>query len=84
MNDEGMPGELNDEHDLNLAPEGSGPVELVNKGPLPNTQWKKSSRTVEESLAEGISNEDVWMLIRRFDKVRGSRRQKNYRQRNHG
>lgn len=32
-------------------------------------QWKPSSRTVEETLAEGLSNEDLWLLIRRFNKV---------------
>ncbi|OKP10202.1 hypothetical protein PENSUB_4376 [Penicillium subrubescens] len=31
-------------------------------------QWKPSSRTVEETLAEGLSNEDLWLLIRRFNK----------------
>lgn len=36
----------------------------------PPTQWKPSSRTVDETLAEGLSNEDLWLLIRRFNKVR--------------
>ncbi len=35
----------------------------------PQTQWKPSSRTVDETLTEGLSNEDLWMLIRRFNKV---------------
>lgn len=64
------PGELKIETDgLTPTSESSGPIELVNKGPLPNTRWKPSSRVVEESLAQGLSNEDLWMLIRRFDKV---------------
>ncbi|KAJ5256735.1 hypothetical protein N7478_012839 [Penicillium angulare] len=54
--------------DLTSSPEGSGPIELVNKGPSPNAQWKQSSRLVEEGLTRGLSNEDLWMLIRRFDK----------------
>ncbi|KAF7715472.1 Uncharacterized protein PECH_007102 [Penicillium ucsense] len=34
----------------------------------PNVQWKPASRTVEETLAQGLSNEDLWLLIRRFNK----------------
>ncbi|KAJ5638265.1 hypothetical protein N7490_008144 [Penicillium lividum] len=69
MNDEhNIPGELSNEDDsLVQAPE-SGPIQSINPRPLPKTQWKSSSRTVEENLAQGLSNEDLWMLIRRFDK----------------
>ncbi|KAJ5560575.1 hypothetical protein N7513_002974 [Penicillium frequentans] len=67
MSDEhDVPGELNNEDDsLVLAPE-SGPIQPINH--RPSAQWKPSSRTVEENLAKGLSNEDLWMLIRRFDK----------------
>ncbi|KAJ5691898.1 hypothetical protein N7462_001321 [Penicillium macrosclerotiorum] len=42
-------------------------------GAVPNKkattqQWKPATRTVEETLSEGLSNEDLWMLIRRFNK----------------
>ncbi|KAJ5772587.1 hypothetical protein N7520_003116 [Penicillium odoratum] len=69
MNDEhNIPGELSNENDsLVQAPE-SGPIQTINPRPLPKTQWKASSRIVEENLAQGLSNEDLWMLIRRFDK----------------
>ena len=64
-----MPGQLDDEsHDLNETPEELGPLQTLSPRP-PNTQWKASSREVEETLAKGLSNEDLWMLIRRFDKV---------------
>ncbi|KAJ6188173.1 hypothetical protein N7519_003081 [Penicillium mononematosum] len=62
-----MPGELGDEsHDLTQAPE-AGPLQTLSPRP-PSTQWKASSRNVDETLAKGLSNEDLWMLIRRFDK----------------
>ncbi|KAJ5715861.1 uncharacterized protein N7483_013042 [Penicillium malachiteum] len=61
-------GELNEANGSAPVPEGSGPLELVRNGPLPKTQWKQSSRIFEENLAQGISNEDVWMLLRRFNK----------------
>ncbi|KAJ5486698.1 hypothetical protein N7530_000998 [Penicillium desertorum] len=63
-----MPGELDDgRHDLTQASEEAGPLQTLSPRP-PNTQWKSSSRNVDETLAKGLSNEDLWMLIRRFDK----------------
>ncbi|CAG8892135.1 unnamed protein product [Penicillium egyptiacum] len=62
-----IPGELDDEsHNLTQTPE-PGPLQTLSPRP-PNTQWKASSRRVDETLAKGLSNEDLWMLIRRFDK----------------
>ncbi|KAJ5978348.1 hypothetical protein N7501_001690 [Penicillium viridicatum] len=65
-----MPGQLDDEsHDLTQTPEELGPLHALSPRPRPaNTQWKASSRAVEETLAKGLSNEDLWMLIRRFNK----------------
>jgi hypothetical protein len=62
--------EDSDSYDFPQAPrtETRGSTESVNK-PQQNIQWKPSSRTVEETLAEGLSNEDLWLLIRRFNKV---------------
>jgi hypothetical protein len=66
------PGELEDSegYDLTRATttENRGSTESVNQRQQ-NIQWKPSSRTVEETLAEGLSNEDLWLLIRRFNKV---------------
>ncbi|KAJ5845822.1 hypothetical protein N7534_009491 [Penicillium rubens] len=63
-----MPGELDDEsHDLTQVPEEAGPLQTLSPRP-PSTQWKASSRNVDETLAKGLSNEDLWMLIRRFNK----------------
>jgi len=65
-----VPGELDDEsYDLTQSPEEIGPLAALSPRPAPNTQWKSSSRTVDEKLAQGLSNEDLWMLIRRFNKV---------------
>ncbi|KAJ5695465.1 hypothetical protein N7536_005877 [Penicillium majusculum] len=63
-----MPGQLDDEsHDLIQTPEELGPLHALSPRPA-NTQWKASSQAVEETLAKGLSNEDLWMLIRRFNK----------------
>lgn len=69
--DHEAPGELDDtdSYELPQVPE-SGPEPVTDKPPT--LQWKPSSRTVEETLAEGLSNEDLWMLIRRFNKVHHS------------
>jgi hypothetical protein len=32
--------------------------------------WAKPVEHIEERLIAGLSNENLWMLIRRFDKVR--------------
>jgi hypothetical protein len=37
-----------------------------------NIGWGVSPSAIEEPLVAGLSNEDLWMLIRRFDKVRCS------------
>lgn len=66
------PGGLNDDADHLIQPEESGPVAAVARRPPQDTRWKPASRTVEENLAQGLSNEDLWMLIRRFNKVRFS------------
>lgn len=36
---------------------------------ITNLGWGKSPDSIEEPLVAGLSNEDLWMLIRRFDKV---------------
>lgn len=72
-----VPGELDDADSYDLArvdsPEETpaGPVQRYTGGerrPL-DVAYKSSSRTIDEDIVEGISNEDIWMLIRRFNKV---------------
>ena len=66
------PGELDDSDSYDLAQvpttETRGSIESMNQRQQ-NIQWKPAKRTVEETLAEGLSNEDLWLLIRRFNKV---------------
>jgi hypothetical protein len=65
-----MPGDFGDEsYDHTQGPEEIGPLASLSPRPALGTQWKSSSRTVEETVAQGLSNEDLWMLLRRFDKV---------------
>lgn len=40
-----------------------------NNARTPGVDWKPYSRTVEEGITSGMSNEDFWMLVRRFNKV---------------
>lgn len=39
------------------------PAEVVDLG------WHRPSIEFEDTLVAGLSNEDLWMLVRRFDKV---------------
>lgn len=70
-----IPGELEDTDSYDLAQveseeKESGAIQPVQSSiKAPDLQWKPSSRTVEEPLASGLSNEDLWLLIRRFNKV---------------
>jgi hypothetical protein len=47
-----------------LAQKAGATEEITNVG------WGVSPNVIEEPLVAGLSNEDLWMLIRRFDKVR--------------
>lgn len=72
MSHEGDTGELdNESHDLRLAPFSNtrSSTDSGSSRAKPSVQWKPASRTVDETLAEGLSNEDLWLLIRRFNKV---------------
>lgn len=81
----GIPGDLSDrnasdesldavqvEHDpeSEATPEDeTNPVQTLAKRRTPYMAYKRSNKVQEEELAEGLSNEDLWMLIRRFNKV---------------
>lgn len=43
---------------------GGDSTEIIDLG------WTKPVEHIEEQLIAGLSNENLWMLIRRFDKVR--------------
>ncbi|PLB53803.1 hypothetical protein P170DRAFT_396493 [Aspergillus steynii IBT 23096] len=77
----GMPGELPDrnasdesldavqvDHDEATAENETGALQTIPKRKTPYMAYKRSSKVEEEELAEGLSNEDLWMLIRRFNK----------------
>lgn len=63
------PSELDDgeSYDLTPAPDNASLAPPSTKSL--DLHWKPASRTVDETLADGLSNEDLWMLIRRFNKV---------------
>lgn len=52
-----------DQDEKGLSQKASETTEITNIG------WDESPKLIEEPLVAGISNEDLWMLIRRFDKV---------------
>ena len=79
MSEEHIPGGLDDADNndfVQVDPEEPGPLQKVSTTSSTSSRktqdvaYKQASRTVDESLAAGLSNEDVWMLIRRFNKVR--------------
>ncbi|KAJ5776676.1 uncharacterized protein N7511_001687 [Penicillium nucicola] len=62
-----IPGEFdNESHEPQIADDG--PESSLIPVLPPRPKRKPSSRTVEETIAQGLSNEDLWMLLRRFDK----------------
>ncbi|KAJ5247810.1 hypothetical protein N7468_002793 [Penicillium chermesinum] len=76
-NENAFPGSLDlDTHDLaQVSSSGLArsppvlPERPANRPPTtPNIHWKPTAKPVEEPLAEGLSNEDLWMLVRRFNK----------------
>ncbi|EYE98908.1 uncharacterized protein EURHEDRAFT_373989 [Aspergillus ruber CBS 135680] len=72
MSQEHLPGSLDDtdSHDLVRTETGDSALatNVRNHPNPPEIKYRPSSRTLEETLAEGLSNEDLWMLIRRFNK----------------
>ncbi|CAG8280378.1 unnamed protein product [Penicillium salamii] len=52
-----------DQDDKGLVQKAGETAEITNIG------WGHSPDQIEEPLVAGLSNEDLWMLIRRFDKV---------------
>jgi hypothetical protein len=52
-----------DQDEKGLSQKAGDTAEITNIG------WGESPDLIEEPLVAGLSNEDLWMLIRRFDKV---------------
>ncbi|OOO14199.1 Protein of unknown function DUF3292 [Aspergillus oryzae] len=71
-NEQEIPGgfEDTDTHDhALLAPGESNAVQKVNNnGKQSDVKWKQASKIVDEQLMPDLSNEDLWLLVRRFNK----------------
>ncbi|KAB8265792.1 hypothetical protein BDV32DRAFT_158119 [Aspergillus pseudonomiae] len=71
-NEQEVPGGFDDTdaHDHTLLAPGEGnAVQKVNSnGKQSDIKWKQASKTVDEQLMPDMSNEDLWLLIRRFNK----------------
>ncbi|KGO64028.1 Protein of unknown function DUF3292 [Penicillium italicum] len=52
-----------EQNEKGLSQKSGDTAEITNIG------WGESPDAIEEPLVAGLSNEDLWMLIRRFDKV---------------
>lgn len=66
-----IPGnfESTDDHDATLAPGENNSLQIINNNrKASDIKWKQASTTIDEPLASNLSNEDLWMLIRRFNK----------------
>ncbi|GMG11187.1 unnamed protein product [Aspergillus oryzae] len=72
-NEQEIPGgfEDTDTHDhALLAPGESNAVQKVNNnGKQSDVKWKQASKIVDEQLMPDLSNEDLWLLVRRFNKT---------------
>ncbi|KAF5856404.1 hypothetical protein ETB97_007454 [Aspergillus alliaceus] len=66
-----IPGnfESTNDHDATLAPGENNSLQIINNNrKASDIKWKPSSTTIDEPLASNLTNEDLWMLIRRFNK----------------
>lgn len=53
-----------DDHDVKGLAQQEHPQEVLDLG------WNQEKREIAEPLVGGLDNEELWMLTRRFDKVR--------------
>ena len=63
----GIEGNGNDRPSVQVEPE-SEPVQLIRQR-ISNIRKRKPQSETAEDFIPGLSNEDLWMLIRRFNKV---------------
>lgn len=72
-----VPGEFKDEvrderkHD-DVPPSSPGLAGLVLRRDAGRNRTKPAPKAIAETLTPGLSDEDLWMLIRRFNKVSDS------------
>ncbi|KAE8373628.1 hypothetical protein BDV26DRAFT_271591 [Aspergillus bertholletiae] len=72
-NEQEIPGGFEDmdayDHD-SLAPleQSNASQRVDNNGKQPDIKWKQASKSIDEQLMPDLSNEDLWLLIRRFNK----------------
>lgn len=52
------------------APEERGAAQVEHEEEVVNLGWNEPESHIESPLVGGLSNEDLWVLIRRFNKVR--------------
>lgn len=52
------------------APEEKGAAQVDHGQEVVNLGWNEPKEAVENPLVGGLSNEDLWLLVRRFNKVR--------------
>jgi hypothetical protein len=51
------------------APEQLGAAQVLHKDEVKNLGWNEPQEAVENPLVGGLSNDDLWVLVRRFNKV---------------
>jgi len=72
-----MRGKPTESHALAMQDhEEKGAAQIEHDAEVVNLGWNEPAQAVENPLVGGLSNEDLWVLVRRFNKVRG----KQYKQ----
>jgi hypothetical protein len=62
-----------DSHELAMAaakaPEEMGAAQVGHGNEVKNLGWNEPQEAVENPLVGGLTNDDLWVLVRRFNKV---------------
>jgi hypothetical protein len=54
----------------NIHPAERGAAQVKHDAEVVDLGWNESKEHVAAPLVGGLSNEDLWLLVRRFNKVR--------------
>jgi hypothetical protein len=60
-------------HELAMAePEEKGAAQIEHEAEVIDLGWNENPKDISNPLVGGLSNEDLWVLVRRFNKVRST------------
>lgn len=68
-------------HALATSPiEEEGAAHEAHDAEVKDLGWNEPKEKIPAPLVGGMENEDLWVLVRRFNKVRGGKRNQDWRQ----